>query len=72
MQLLKILGIINESDDKTNICHSFCVPETVKKLTVSYSYSPKTVENKSLADRKKRRLWKNTKSTLPTRTPFFP
>lgn len=50
MQLLKISGIINECDDKTNISHSFSVPENTKKITVNYSYSPKTVENKTLAE----------------------
>lgn len=52
MQLLKISGTINECDDKTNISHSFSVPENTKKITVNYSYSPKTVENKTLAEQK--------------------
>lgn len=52
MQLLKISGIINECDDKTNIIHTFSVPENIKKIIVKYSYSPKTVENKSLAEQK--------------------
>lgn len=72
MQLLKILGIINESDDKTNICHSFCVPETVKKLTVSYSYSPKTVENKSLAEQKIAQAMEKYKINFADPDAFFP
>lgn len=36
-------GKITAKDDKTNIVIPFTVPENIRKLTVSYSYSPKTV-----------------------------
>ena len=42
-------GKITPEDDKTNIKHTFTVGAGVKSLTVKYSYSPKVVEDKSLA-----------------------
>ncbi|MFR5875356.1 MAG: hypothetical protein ACLUFN_02575 [Eubacterium sp.] len=42
-------GKITEHDDKTNIVLEFTVPNGVKKLTVTYSYNPKEVEDKALA-----------------------
>lgn len=42
-------GKITPEDDKTNIKHTFTVSEGTKSLTVKYSYTPKIVEDKTLA-----------------------
>lgn len=72
MQLLKILDTINECDDKTNICHTFSVPENIKKIIVKYSYSPKTVENKSLAEQKISQAMKKYKISFADPASFLP
>lgn len=43
-------GKITPADDKTNIRLDFTVPDGITKLIVRYSYSPKTVEDKNLAN----------------------
>lgn len=42
-------GKITPQDDKTNIKHTFSVPKGAKSITVKYAYSPKDVENLSVA-----------------------
>ncbi len=49
MILLSQNGIITESDDKTNIILEFIVPKNINKITVNYSYSPKTIEDNAKA-----------------------
>lgn len=50
MTIFKKAGKITPADDKTNIKLDFHVPDGISKLTVKYSYSPKTIEDKNLAD----------------------
>lgn len=45
MILLSINGSIDTAQDKTNIIHSFNVPDGIKALKIKYSYFPKTVED---------------------------
>lgn len=49
MEILSINGKINPAESKTNIVHKFTVPKGIKKLVVSYSYSPKEVEDQEVA-----------------------
>lgn len=42
-------GIITPDMDKTNISFEFEVPDGVSKLDIDYLYSPKTVEDESVA-----------------------
>jgi hypothetical protein len=42
-------GKLTPNDDKTNIKIPFTVPSGTNSLVVKYSYSPKTVEDKTLA-----------------------
>ncbi len=49
MILLDITGRISPDNDKTNIYHSFFVPEGVDRLIIDYSYSPKTVSSRKTA-----------------------
>lgn len=42
-------AIIGSEKSKTNLNHSFFVPQGIKELVINYSYSPKAVENKDLA-----------------------
>lgn len=42
-------GVITPEMDKTNISFDFDVPQGVSKLDIDFSYSPKTVEDDSLA-----------------------
>lgn len=37
------------NDDKTNIVNKFTVPENIKVLNISYSYSPKNLEDREKA-----------------------
>lgn len=72
MNLMKISGTINECNDKTNICHTFSVPENVKKITIKYSYSPKTIENKSTANQKITQAIQKYNINFADPTAFFP
>lgn len=47
MTIFSTTGIVSPEKDKTNITHSFKVPEGVNKIVVKYSYNPKTVENRA-------------------------
>lgn len=49
MTLFEIRGRITPEKDKMNIKHSFAVPKGVTGLKITYSYSPKTVENENEA-----------------------
>ncbi len=49
MNLLSVKSKITPKDDKTNIMHSFEVPDGISKLRVAYEYNPKTVENREIA-----------------------
>lgn len=51
MTLFSIKGKITAANDKTNLVHRFDVPENIKSLTIKYSYSPKTLENREKAVR---------------------
>lgn len=49
MNLLSVKSKLTPNQDKTNVCHSFSVPEGVKRLVVNYEYNPKTVEDRETA-----------------------
>jgi hypothetical protein len=51
MEIFSKQGKISKSDDKTNITLNFIVPDNTTKITIKYSYSPKEVEDKSLASK---------------------
>ncbi len=51
MILLEINEKITPDKDKTNIIHRFTVPQGIKRLVADYSYSPKMVEDKELAEK---------------------
>lgn len=50
MLIFNTSGKITPQQDKTNIVHHFNVDQGVNKLVVKYSYSPKMVEDKDLAN----------------------
>ncbi|MBR7060689.1 MAG: hypothetical protein IKI34_03035 [Eubacterium sp.] len=47
MKILSYKGKVNENQSKTNISHNFSVSDNAKGLIVSFSYSPKDVEEKT-------------------------
>lgn len=49
MLIFSTKGKITVDNDKTNLIHRFDVPSGVKVMTVKYSYSPKTLENRERA-----------------------
>ena len=49
MLIFSTKGRITADNDKTNLLHRFDVPENIKSLTISYSYSPKIFENREKA-----------------------
>ncbi len=49
MLIFSTKGKITTDNDKTNLIHRFDVPNGVKSLTIKYSYSPKTLENREKA-----------------------
>lgn len=49
MLIFQKRGKITPKQDKTNIIHTFSVPDGTEKLVVNYEYSPKLVENETLA-----------------------
>lgn len=49
MKILSQTGRILPADSKTNIVHKFTVPEGVNRLVISYSYSPKDIEDEETA-----------------------
>ena len=49
MLIFSTKGKITVDNDKTNLIHRFDVPSGVKVMTVKYSYSPKTLENREKA-----------------------
>lgn len=49
MLIFSTKGKITTDNNKTNLIHRFDVPENIKSLTIKYSYSPKTVENREKA-----------------------
>ena len=49
MKLLSEKGVLSPKQSKTNTAFEFSVPENVKELHISYSYYPKTVEDKERA-----------------------
>ena len=51
MNIFSHKGRITPADDKTNITHTFTVPDGVERLVVRYSYSPKEVEDEDSAMR---------------------
>lgn len=65
-------GKITHEDDKTNIKHTFTVGAGVKSLTVKYSYSPKIVEDKSLATLAVTNAMKKYKVESLNSEAFFP
>lgn len=49
MKLFSAQGVATINDSKTNIKYVFEVPNGISKLTVKYSYNPKTVEDRAEA-----------------------
>lgn len=49
MTLLDINGRLTPDSDKTNIYHCFDVPDNIKCIKISFSYSPKTLTSRSKA-----------------------
>lgn len=49
MKLFSAQGVATVQESKTNIKYTFDVPEGIKRLTVKYSYNPKTVEDRAAA-----------------------
>lgn len=49
MVIFETKGKITVANDKTNLVHRFDVPQGTAKLTIKYSYSPKTLENREKA-----------------------
>lgn len=49
MILLDIEGKITHDNEKTNISHSFFVPEGAERLIINFSYSPKNVSSRKAA-----------------------
>lgn len=49
MLIFSTKGRITTDNDKTNLIHKFDVPENIKSLTISYSYSPKILEDREKA-----------------------
>jgi len=49
MLLLKKTGLITPEQDKTNLFFDFHVPAGISKMSIDYSYGPKTVEDKEAA-----------------------
>lgn len=49
MLIFSTKGKVTTANDKKNLIHRFDVPENIKSLTIKYSYSPKTIENREKA-----------------------
>lgn len=49
MLIFSTKGKITTDNDKTNLIHRFDVQSGIKSLTIKYSYSPKTLENREKA-----------------------
>lgn len=49
MIIFSTKGRITPVNDKTNLLHKFDVPENISSLKITYSYSPKTLENREKA-----------------------
>lgn len=49
MIIFETKGRITLANNKTNLIHRFDVPQGIKKLTIAYSYSPKTLEDRERA-----------------------
>lgn len=52
MILLNVKGRLTPDNDKTNIYHTFTVPDGLKCIKLSFSYSPKTLSSRSKAIKK--------------------
>lgn len=72
MLILNKSAVISEKDDKTNIKLDFTVPQGVKALKVEYSYSPKEVENKALANKAVVASMKKYNVTFANPEAFYP
>lgn len=49
MTIFQAKGKITVANDKTNLIHRFDVPEGIKALKITYSYSPKTLDDREKA-----------------------
>lgn len=49
MLIYTVKGKITIANDKKNLIHKFDVPNGIKSLKISYSYSPKTLESREKA-----------------------
>lgn len=49
MKLLSVKGVATVNENKTNIRYKFNVPNGISKITIKYSYNPKTVEDRATA-----------------------